>query len=174
MPIRKKYIVDKSFQYGLILKNLVMLFFTFALIVAVLFVWEKYQTKQGFLIRLPQNSAVIAWAKENNVSPGSAEFMQQFIKMSTVYTFFDLLWKPLALVFALNLLILTAANIYYSNKIAGPIYRLKNELERKLNGEEVEPVFFRKNDAFHDLAVLINRFMDLQTSKAPPKTGIKE
>jgi len=67
MAMRKKYIVDKNFQYDLIFKNLIMLFFTLALIVAMLFLWEKYQTKQGFLIRLPQNSVVVAWAKENNV-----------------------------------------------------------------------------------------------------------
>jgi len=174
MAMRKKYIVDKNFQYDLIFKNLIMLFFTFALIVAMLFVWEKYQTKQGFLIRLPQNSVVVAWAKENNVSPGSAEFMQQFIKMSTVYTFFNLLWKPLTLVFVLNVLILTAANIYYSNKIAGPIHRLKNELERKLNGEDVDPVFFRKNDAFHDLALLINKLMEMKESKPRITPEIKK
>jgi len=37
----------------------------------------------------------------------------------------------------INVIVLVIANIYYSNTIIGPIYRLKMFLERKIRGEEV-------------------------------------
>jgi methyl-accepting chemotaxis protein len=174
MKKRKQLIVDKKFQYSLVLNNLILLFITFALIAVALLVWENYQTKQGFLIRLPQNSEVVTWAKANNVKTDSAQFLTQFIRMAKVYTFFDLLWKPLAAMLVLNVIILIIANLYFSNTIVGPIHRLKDVLERKLRGEAVEPVAFRKNDEFHDLAELVNQVIcqDYQKKNQVPK--IKE
>lgn len=171
MKQRKRYIVDSRLQYSIIGKNILLLLFTFALIAATLFFWEKMQTKQGFLIRLPQNSEVAAWAQENNVRVDSAEFLRQFIKMARVYTFFDLLWKPLAAVLLLNIIILIAANVYLTNKIAGPIHRLKIVLQNKLDGVETEPVHFRKNDEFSDLAELVNRVLEQKSETSSGSRG---
>lgn len=157
MNDRKILIVDKKFQYSFITKNLILLCFTFFLIFAVISMWEKYQVKQGFLLSPPENTQIIAWAKANNVDVNSAEFMRQFILQAKVYTFFQLLWQPMVIVLVLNALILIIANVYYSNTIVGPIYRLKALLEKKIRGEKVEPLHFRKNDEFHDLAELINK-----------------
>jgi methyl-accepting chemotaxis protein len=159
---RKILIVDKKFQYTFITKNLILLCFTFFLIFAVIGLWEKYQVNQGFLLRPPENAQIIAWAKANNVDMNSAEFMRQFILQAKVYTFFQLLWQPMAIVLIINALVLILANIYYSNTIVGPIYRLKALLERKIRGEKVEPLHFRKNDAFHELAELINKTLGLK------------
>ena len=138
------------------------MFFTFLLIFIILSAWEKFQVNQGFLLRPPQNSEIIAWAKANNVRQDSAEFMRQFILKAKVYTYFQLLWKPMALVLVINVIVLVIANIYYSNAIVGPIYRLKLLLEQKIRGENVEALHFRRNDAFHELAELINNVMKLK------------
>lgn len=174
MKLRKRFIVDKKLQYSIITKNLLLLALTFAMIAAVLFAWEKYQTRQGFLIRLPQNSTVNSWARENSITVGSAEYMRQFIKMAKVYTFFDLLWKPLALVLFLNALILVAASMYFSNSIAGPIHRLKAVLKKRLEGGETETVHFRKNDAFGELAELVNKVLEKETGNTGVITNLKE
>ena len=157
MKDRKTLIVDKTFQYSFIKKNILLMLFTFLLIFIALTVWEKLQVSQGFLLRPPQNGEIVEWAKANNVSEGSAEYLRQFILRAKVYTFYQLLWIPLAIVMVINVIVLIIANIYYSNTIIGPIYRLKMFLERKIRGEEVEPLHFRKNDAFHDLAELVNQ-----------------
>ncbi|MCB4791102.1 MAG: hypothetical protein LHV68_04360 [Elusimicrobia bacterium] len=162
MKERKLLIVDKKFQYAFIKKNLILMFFTFLLIFAVLSIWEKFQVRQGFLLRPPENSEIVEWAKANHIDVNSAEFMRQFIQRAKVYTFFQLLWKPMALVLVINVLVLIIANIYYSHTIAGPIHHLKMMLESKIRGEVIEPVHFRKDDAFHDLAEVINKAFGLK------------
>ena len=159
---RKKLIVDKKFQYSFIKKNIQLLLFTFLLIFIVISLWEKFQVEQGFLLRPPENREIINWAKINHVGLDSAEFMRQFILRAKVYTFFQLLWKPMALVLVINVLVLFIANVYYSNTIAGPIHHLTMLLERRLKGENIEALHFRKNDAFYDLAELINKTLDLK------------
>jgi methyl-accepting chemotaxis protein len=162
MNIRTIFIVDPKFQIKFILKNLLLLLITFVMLFGALKVWEKYQVNQGFLLRPPTNSSVVAWARQNNVPLDSADFLREFIHRAQVYTFFDLLWKPMLLILLINILILIVANIYYSHKIIGPIHRLKNELERKLSGEEIPAIRFRKNDPFQELAELINKVLKLK------------
>lgn len=162
MKLRTMFIVDKQFQYSFILKNLILLVFSFVLVFLAIRVWEQNQVKQGFLIRPPKNIEVMEWAKANNIKPDSAEYARRFIEAGTVYTVFSLIWKPIVTVLVLNIIILVLASIYYSHRIAGPIYRLKKLLEEKIKGGHIEPVYFRKNDEFQELAELINKVLSLE------------
>lgn len=162
MNIRSVLIVDPKFQVRFILKNLLLMLVAFGMVFGAIKVWERYQLKQGFLLRPPANAEIAAWARQNNVRPDSAAFLQEFLRRAKVYTFFDLLWRPLVVVMMFNAFILIVANVYYSHKIIGPIYRLKNELERKCRGEDIPPVRFRKDDPFQELADVINKTLDLK------------
>ena len=159
MNIRKVFIVDKRFQYSFIVKNLMLMLVTFLLIFIVMGIWENYQTRQGFLIRPPSNEQILQWAKANNITPDNPEYSKQFILQAKVYTFFELMWKPLVLVLLLNIIVLLGANIYYSNRIVGPIYRLKGVLKKKLEGQKIYPICFRDGDPFQDLADLMNEIL---------------
>lgn len=168
MTPRKVLIVNKQFQYSYIFKNLMMLLVAFAMIFGAIKVWEKYTVKQGFFLHPPANAEVVAWAKANNVDINSAEFMRHFIEAAKVYTFFDILWKPLAGVLVLNVIILIIANIYYSHRIAGPIHRIKLTLEQKMRGEHYGPISFRKKDEFQEVAEMLNRYFEHQEKKEKP------
>jgi nitrogen fixation/metabolism regulation signal transduction histidine kinase len=159
MAMRKQFIVNKKFQYSFIMKNILFLLFCFLLLYISVHVWEKKQTDQGFLLRPPTNEQVMTWAKQNNVPTNSVEFASAYITQAEVYTFFELLSKPIIIVAILNILFLVLFNIYYSNKIAGPLYRLKRNVDKKLNGESVYPVKFRHKDEFQELADSINKLM---------------
>lgn len=55
-----------------------------------------------------------------------------------------------------------------SNRIAGPICRLRSTIKRIGDGESVPPLAFRKNDMWDDLPDLFNRMMtELDYSLAP-------
>lgn len=43
-----------------------------------------------------------------------------------------------------------------SNKFAGPLYRLRREMRRLADGEDVQPINFRDNDFWQDLAEPFN------------------
>jgi len=161
---RRTYIINKKFQYSFILRNMMFLLITFILIFLLMFFWNIAKFRQGFLIQPPNNEYVEEWAGEHNVAPDSAEYAYQFIIQARTYTFFDLTWKPLLIVFILSAVVLFISNIYYSHKIAGPMYRLKIFLQQKINNEELEPIRFRKtdNEEFHELAAKINEALKLR------------
>jgi hypothetical protein len=132
-------------------------------------IWNTAKFRQGFLFQPPKNEVIEKWARENNVAPGSSEYAYQFILQAKTYTFFDLTWKPLLVVFIINAVFLFLANIYYSHKIVGPIIRLNSFFEKWIAKEGKKPITFRETDdlIYHQLAEKIN--IALKNSQEPPK-----
>jgi len=60
----------------------------------------------------------------------------------------------------LGFLMTCLMGVFYSHRLAGPIYKLQDTMEKALRGEAVLPVHLRKNDELHELADLINRLLD--------------
>lgn len=52
-----------------------------------------------------------------------------------------------------------------TNRIAGPVYRLRCEMEKLTAGEDVEPLKFRDGDAFEELAEEFNRLAETVKSE---------
>ena len=51
-------------------------------------------------------------------------------------------------------------SIFFSHKIAGPLYKLKNYLIQIKEGQTVDKLFFRKGDYFQEIAEEFNHAMD--------------
>ena len=47
-----------------------------------------------------------------------------------------------------------------SNRVVGPIIRMRNEMARFVNGEEVDLVVLRQDDFWHDFAAVFNEVID--------------
>jgi hypothetical protein len=73
-------------------------------------------------------------------------------------------------VFIINAVFLSLANIYYSHKIVGPIFRLNSFFDRWINHEELKPLTFRDTDEYeyHHLAEKINKALEI-SPKHPKK-----
>lgn len=50
--------------------------------------------------------------------------------------------------------------LIYSNKIAGPLHRLKLYLHEMMNGNLEKPLKFRHDDEFKDLSLAVNSFRE--------------
>ena len=72
---------------------------------------------------------------------------------------------PMLLALACLIPIFVRDTLTLSNKIVGPICRLRDTVKRLGDGEAVPPLEFRKNDMWNDLPELFNRMTDrLQTA----------
>jgi len=61
---------------------------------------------------------------------------------------------------SLSVLFAVAVGLYFSHKLAGPLYRFKLELRRLASGEQVRPVHLRKgDDDFEDVADALNQVL---------------
>ncbi|MBI1901776.1 MAG: hypothetical protein HYS13_11785 [Planctomycetia bacterium] len=92
-------------------------------------------------------------------------------------THFDDLWfhySPAVVVSLFIIPLLVVDVLRFSNRFAGPVFRLRRELKRLADGEAVRPVHFRKGDFWHELAEDFNRVAsqleELRRSSASSKT----
>jgi methyl-accepting chemotaxis protein len=68
--------------------------------------------------------------------------------------------RPLIIIIPVVFIILAAIIIYISHKIAGPLYRLKQYMEKVENGDFSAELKFRKHDSIHDIADSFNRMVE--------------
>jgi methyl-accepting chemotaxis protein len=52
------------------------------------------------------------------------------------------------------------AGIFMTNRIAGPVYRMEEDIDRALSGERMVRVHLRKRDAFPGLAQKVNELIE--------------
>lgn len=64
----------------------------------------------------------------------------------------------MTLIFAAMLIIITLA-LFYSHRIAGPIYNMKKTMDSFLNGDRMAKITLRKDDYLEDLGDKINELM---------------
>lgn len=58
--------------------------------------------------------------------------------------------------------------ILFSNRLAGPIYRLKRHMNELTEGKKVQPLRFRRNDYFVEVSETYNKLIDRVPPKSPP------
>jgi hypothetical protein len=66
----------------------------------------------------------------------------------------------LTLITSLSVFFAIVVGLYFSHKLAGPIYRFKLELQRIADGRERRIIQLRKGDDFQDVAEVLNRALE--------------
>ena len=64
------------------------------------------------------------------------------------------------LITSLSAFFAIVVGLYFSHKMAGPIYRFKLELQRIADGREWRAIRLRKGDDFHDIVDVLNRALE--------------
>lgn len=72
---------------------------------------------------------------------------------------FDLLIK-LGFCFGIMTVYFMIVGLLLSSRIAGPIWRLQDQLNRYFSGEKINAIKFRDDDEFKEVAILVNRLLD--------------
>ena len=75
-------------------------------------------------------------------------------------TFFEIILAPLIISNMIVLCIVIPVSLFYSHKIAGPIYRFEQSLDLLLNGKTNFMIALRKKDEFKYLADKMNALID--------------
>ncbi len=131
----KSVLINPQLQWGMIKRALVLAGINFLLF------WGTVQ--YAFW-------AFTSKARELNVEPGHAYFAILESQKHTLNMLF-------LLAGTLNVLIIVAAGLMFSHRIAGPLYRLKKHLDQMVITGKLSQVTFRKKDYFIDVASSFNR-----------------
>ncbi|MFA5271908.1 MAG: hypothetical protein WC412_06190 [Candidatus Omnitrophota bacterium] len=125
---RRNYFIDKTFQAKFILK------FCVIVIVASLAIG-------GLLLLLASNSTTVAIENTKVTVKTTADFI------------FPFLIQTLLVVTAFSAISVVFLTLFVSHKIAGPLYRLKKEIEKVSEGNLAANFQIRTNDQLKNLAM---------------------
>lgn len=143
---RRTRIVDRQFQLGLAGRLLLVLGILFA---------------AGLLLAFAPSYYVLATANDlKSLEPAAAEFL--------------LLHKRLLPAALLPLAGIFLYTIFFSHRIAGPLYRINEILRALLEDRDPDVVGFRDDDYFQPTAALLRRLsekMRASRGTAAPRTG---
>jgi methyl-accepting chemotaxis protein len=90
-------------------------------------------------------TAIVQWVPE-------AEEIEQYFRVTILYI--------LALNSVAIIALITGLGIIFTHRIAGPIHRIQQQLERMLQGEKVGSISLRRGDEFQQLAETINQVLE--------------
>lgn len=71
----------------------------------------------------------------------------------------DIVLPPLLINNLLIMLMIIIVGIFYSHRIAGPMYRIETDIKRVLDGEKGVTIHLRKKDKLKSLAELVNQLI---------------
>jgi magnesium-transporting ATPase (P-type) len=127
---RRKLIVSPSFQWGIVLKIVIL-----TSLVTALFTWSVF-----YLI----------W--KQSLSSGNLSIIQLLYQPG--------LWVGLGICLLMSLAVSTVVLLKMTHRIAGQLYRFEKALDQLICGERIHPVLTRKDDYFHDFEAELNRLLD--------------
>lgn len=80
-----------------------------------------------------------------------------FYTNPTLISYTKAIMRPaLAISTVLGFLVSCLAGLFYSRRIAGPVYHIKNTIDEVMAGQPPEPIVLRRHDELKDLVVSIN------------------
>lgn len=130
---RRQYITHKKFQFRMVgAMLLLVLFATLATTVV----------NHYFFL-----SSIVNFTMEYGRPPTGGELLNASV-------------RPLIIILPVVFIILAAIVVFMSHQIAGPLYRLKQYMEKVENGDLSVKLKFRKYDSIHDIAESFNRMVD--------------
>jgi len=130
---RRQILIDRTFQHRLAIDLMIIVLIVPAVLWADFYILGQYA-----LSRNPNMGNVGGWGMIG------ALLKQQ--------------WFFMLLIFALNFAIVYAFIVYYTHRIAGPIYRFCRTFDDMAQGKIEQHIKLRKRDYFENLGESINRF----------------
>ncbi len=180
---RWRYYVDKSFQNRFIYGFSAVILLTAIVSLGVLWVvrenpYSLLPDKAAVLVNINASRGIVVSQKttvkkkkknsrkkkvtyvEN--AKGTAYFPVQVLDGKLAkYNAFDVYWYPIVFISLLNIFLVSIFSLFFSHRMAGPVYRIKSFLKGYISTGEAKYLNFRKSDHFKDLAVLLNQAFKL-------------
>jgi len=159
---RTNYLINKTFQFRLIgtfLLSILLALVIFSIGV-VGFYW--YSTMVGdnlFAEFITINKQV---EKTEQVEKDGETVTKTYTETKEIpgVKRWEIVLPPILINNLLILVVVAVIGIFYSHRLAGPVYRINKDLQKVLDGEQGVRVSLRKEDKLHDLADQINALLD--------------
>ncbi len=160
---RKRYVVDRRFQYHLISTFLISVLLALILFSVgfALYYWISSSVGDNlfkeFIVIHKQIKSVRE--VENEEGEIVKETFLEPVVLPPIKRI-NLILPPLLINNLIIMIVIIVFGIFFSHRIAGPTYRMMKDIRRALDGEYEARVHLRKKDSLHELADRINDLLD--------------
>ena len=149
---RKKYVINRQFQFRFVATFLVMIIVSLLVFSggAAVFYWIRYMAGENIFSEFIFIHKQIRTYNEKGEPTGTKS--EQLPPVNRV----ELVLPPLLINNLIILVLIAVIGIFYSHRIAGPAYRMEQDIARVLSGETGVAIRLRKKDKLKSLANKIN------------------
>ncbi|RLD16475.1 MAG: hypothetical protein DRI36_05630 [Caldiserica bacterium] len=144
MEKRKRYVVDKDFQIKMV-KRVILLVMGGIILSGIL--------SYSIAIYREKKSEVQLYGTTDKYGDDVRIVKRQEIVKPIIL-------KAIVISGIASIIIVGIFMIFYSHRIAGPVYRLRKSLEKVAEGDYSVRITFRKKDEFKELAEAFNKMVD--------------
>ncbi len=157
---RKNFLIDKRFQLRFIASFLFLVVISLFVFSGGLFgyYWIRYMAGENVFSEFVFIQKQVRIVNEDGEVTGTVSEMQPPINP------IELILPPILINNIVIMVIIAVIGVFYSHRIAGPIYRIEKDLARILDGEKGVRIQTRKRDIMKSLVDKINRLADLYES----------
>ena len=156
---RKTYVVNRTFQYRMIGTFLLSIIGALVVFTAgmVLYYWASSMAGDNLFREFIDINKQVYEVRDDEQG--------NTIKVPTTRTMYgvkrwELIVPPILINNLFMLIGVSVIGVFYSHRIAGPVYRINRELQRVLDGEKGVKIALRHKDKMQELAVRINQLLE--------------
>ena len=174
---RKNYLIDKSFQLMFIARYIIIILISIILFACITgtYYFVKFQAgeakyKEIILVKKEQVKQVVQndGTKTELRIPGIESITSRFV----------IVFWPLLITNLILILFIATYSIFFTHRMAGPIYRLRVSLDRMIEGDYDFSIQLRKDDFYQNLAQKLDevrqKMKDTVTPGTITKTDLKK
>lgn len=160
---RKTFVINKKMQYGLIFTFIISVLVALVVFSAgfVLYYWiSSFSGDNLFKEFIVIHKRV---EKVREVENEEGEIVKETYyepKVLPPVKRINIILPPLLINNLVIMVAIAVIGIFFSHRIAGPVYRMMKDIQRVINGEPGVRVHLRKKDSLHELAERLNALFD--------------
>ncbi len=160
--VRKKYIIDKKFQFrmiGTLITSILVAFILFTAISA-LYYWAVSSAGDNvFKEYITLHKQVV----EKRIVERDGKTVQEeysYTKDVPGVKRWEIIIPPILINNLIILIVILIIGILYSHKIAGPVHRIKTDIQKVISGKRDIRILLRKKDKLQELADSVNLLIE--------------
>ena len=152
---RTNFIINKRFQFGFIASFLLIVFISFLVLSSgfAVYYWTRYMSGENVFSEFIFIQKQIRSTNEKGEEVSRSEMLPPVNRL-------ELILPPILFNNLILLVLISIAGIFYSHRIAGPAFRIEQDLDRVLEGESGVKIRLRKRDQLQSLADKVNHLIE--------------
>ena len=158
---RKQYVVDRKFQFRMIasfLLSVLIALFIFTLFISLYF-WAATMAGENLFKEFITIDKQVVEQRTVEVDGKLVTKDVSYTKTEEGVKRWEIVLPPLIINNLIIMIVISILGLRYSHRIAGPAYRIKEDIKRVIDDEESIQISLRKNDRLRELVGEVNRLL---------------